>query len=204
MPAVAAPYLQTELTYAYSDVEALLQADEQTELDALWSANYQVTANTSRATKRTRGRTAATRVRTRLNAILAIPLVTYSANFTTNHLSDADVTRTTAKNRGEARDPIPPHNTVFKESYLRGLLIADATTGGAAGAAKADGEQWLRFQSPNPSNGRISLATRNGRGGMNADDTGLYFVAVKYDLSTVAGSRRQKRIRAFHIETDDD
>ncbi len=204
MPEVAARHLQTALTYAYSDVEPLLQADERTELDDLWGANYQVTKNTSNASKNKKGSRAAARVKTRLDAILTTPLVTYSANFTTNHLSAADVTRTTAKQRGEIRDPLPPHNTVFKESYLRGLLIADATTGGAAGAAKADGEQWLRFQSPHPANGRLSLATRNGRGGMDADDTGLYFVAVKYELSTVAGSRRQKRIRAFHIETDDD
>jgi hypothetical protein len=197
MADVATAPLATALGYAYSEAEALLQADERTELDALWSANYRVTRNTSNSMKNARKRTAAGLVRTRLNAILAIPLVTYSGNFKTNHLSDADVIRSTAKTRGEARNVTPPHNTVFKESYLRGLLIADA-------AGKADGEHWLRFQSPHPASGRISLATRNGQGGMTAEDTGLYFVAVKYEVTTDADSRRQKTVRAFHIETDDD
>jgi hypothetical protein len=196
MADVARPYLATALTYAYNTVEPLLQADEQTELDALWSGNYRVTRNTSNSARRTRGRAAAGTVGTRLNAILATPLVTYSQNFTTNHLSNVDVVAGTAKQRGEARDPVPPHNTVFKESYLRVLLLADV-------GAKADGEHWLAFQSPHPANGRISLATRRNAQAMDIEDTGLYFGRIKYELSTVGGSRRQRRVRAFHMETDD-
>ena len=196
MPQVGLNALNTALTYDYSIAEALLQADERGELDQLWASNYQVTKNTSKTQKRLRATNAAGTVRTRLEAMLAIPLVTYSVNFKTNHLSEGDVARNTAKLKGQVRVPIPPHNTVFKESYLRGLLIADAV-------GKADGLHDLRFQSPHPSNGRISLATRNDRGGMNADDTGLYFVAVRYRLSTVEGSKRARRIKAFHIETDD-
>jgi hypothetical protein len=195
MPAVGINAMTGLLTYDYSLVEATLHAEERTELDNLWASRYVVTANTSKKIKRQRATAAATAVKTRLDAMLALPKVTYSANFLTNHISVADVARNTAKTRGEARDPIPPHNTVLKESYIRGLLQADA-------AARADGNHWLRFQSPNPSNGRISLATRNG-GSMTAEDTGLYFVGVKYSLTTTAGAKRTKTVQAFHMETDD-
>jgi hypothetical protein len=188
--------LTTNLGYDYTEAAALLHADESDELDALWSANYRVTANTSKAQKRLRATAAAATVRTRLDAILGAPKVTYSANFRTNHLSDADVERGTAKARGEARQPIPPHNTVLKESFLRGLLLTDA-------GGKADGTYWLRFQSPHPAGGKVSLATRDG-GVMRAEDPGLYFVAVRYTLTTTAGARRPKTIHAFHMETDDD
>jgi len=198
MPEVGTNAMTRLLTYDYSLAEATLHADEKLELDNLWSASYQVTANTSSRVKRLRAGDAAASVRTRLDALLAVPRVTYSTDFTTNHLSDADVDRTTTKTRGEARAPVPPHNTVLKESYLRGLLQADA-------AGKADGTHWLNFQSPNPSNGRISLAARRDDGvSMTAEDTGLYFVAVRYTLTTTVGGRRPKTVNAFHIQTDDD
>ncbi len=204
MPEVGVTALTTNLGYNYSAAEALLEPYERTELEGLWGSNYTVTRNTSRPQRRLRATNAAATVRTRLNAIFATPRVTYSDNFRTNHISDGDVDRNTARTRGNARNPRPPHNTVLKESYLRGLLITDATTGGADGAARADGNHTLRFQSPNPPNGRISLATRNGGGNMVAEDPGLYFVAVRYSLATDANSRRQKAIRAYHLETDDD
>src|SRR5262245_14839349 len=196
MPEVGTNAMTSLLTYDYSLAEATLYADEKTELDDLWSTSYVVTRNTSKPVKRQRARAAADTVKARLDQMLAVPKVTYSANFTTNHLSDGDVARTTAKTRGESRNPVPPHNTVLKESYLRGLLQADAS-------ARADGTYWLRFQSPHSANGKISLATRNG-GSMRAEDPGLYFVAVRYTLTTTAGAKRPKTVNAFHIETDDD
>jgi hypothetical protein len=196
MPQAGINALTTNLGYDYTEAAALLHTDETEELDTLWSANYQVTANTSKAQKRRRATAAAATVRARLDGMLGAPKVTYSANFKTNHLSDADVERGTAKARGEARQPIPPHNTVLKESFLRGLLLADA-------GGKADGTYWLRFQSPHPAAGKVSLATRDG-GAMRAEDPGLYFVAVRYTLTTAAAGRRPKTIYAFHMETDDD
>lgn len=195
MPEVGTNAMTSLLTYDYSLAEATLHADEKTELDNLWASRYVVTANTSKKVKRQRATAAANAVKTRLDAMLALPKVTYSAGFLANHISEADVARNTAKTRGEARDPMPPHNTVLKESYIRGLLQADV-------AGKADGNHWLRFQSPNPSNGRISLATRHGAS-MTAEDTGLYFVGVRYSLATTADAKRTKTVRAFHMETDD-
>jgi hypothetical protein len=195
MPEVGTKALTSYLGYEYGEAEALLYAGEKAQLDALWGSSYQVTGNTSNIQKRRRAAQAAQTVGTWLNQILATPRVTYSENFTANHLSDADVDRATAKRRGDARNPLPQHNTVFKESYMRGLLMADAV-------GKADGDHWLRFQSPHPPEGRISLASNRG-GQMVAEDPGLYFVAVKYKLSTTT-ARRPQTIRAFHIETDDD
>jgi hypothetical protein len=195
MPDAGIAVLTTKLGYDYADAEAFLYAEETTELDNLWESSYRVTANTSKTQKRLRAGAAADTVAARLNAILAIPTVTYSANFKTNHVSDGDVDTTTAKTRGEARNPLPRHNTVLKESYLRGLLVADAN-------GKADGNHWLRFQSPTPAAGKISLAS-NDVWRMKAEDTGLYFVAVRYSLSTTV-AKRPKTINAFHIETDDD
>jgi hypothetical protein len=189
--------LTTFLGYNYSTAEALLSPQEKTELDALWESNYTVTRNTSKSVKRRRATAAAATVGAHLNATVAKPKVTYSDGFKTNHVSEADVSRNTAKQRGEARHPIPPHNTVLKESYIRDLLQTDA-------AGKGDGENVLNFQSPNSPGGKISLATRKANlTGMTADDTGLYFVRVNYTLTTTAGATRAKTIRAYHIETDD-
>jgi hypothetical protein len=180
-------FLATQVpVHTYDGLEGRLTPGEIAELELIWT-------NQGVGKKPPRQKRAGEAIGRRLLQIIATlrqTVLAYQSNFDTKHVHDGDVSSATAVDKGNARDPKPAWNTVFKKSYLEGLV-----------AGAADGDYNVVRRASDDGDGNIGLAElRVANQTYKQAALGIYQYRLRYSVAT-DWTTRTKTITFTHMET---
>jgi hypothetical protein len=180
-------YLATQVpVHTYDGLEGRLTPGEIAALELIWT-------NQGAGKKAPRQKKVGKTIGERLIQIIATlrqTVIAYQSNFDTKHVHDGDVNSATAVNKGNARDPKPAWNTVFKKSYLEALV-----------AGAADGDHNVVRRASDDGDGNIGLAELHAASQTYRQSAlGIYQYRLRYSVAT-DWTTRTKTITFTHMET---
>jgi hypothetical protein len=179
-------FLATQVpVHTYDGLEGRLTPGEIAELELIWTNQ-----GGKKPPRQKRAGEAIGRRLLQIIATLRQTVLAYQSNFDTKHVHDGDVSSATAVDKGNARDPKPAWNTVFKKSYLEGLV-----------AGAANGDYNVVRRASDDGDGNIGLAElRVANQTYKQAALGIYQYRLRYSVAT-DWTTRTKTITFTHMET---